>query len=216
MRKSHFVWVPFCAAVVVPVACSSNPPQPVAPTFELDAGFGVGPAVGAYDAAAPDPNAAQDAGALDASGVFGYLSDAGTAPAAPAPGADDAALDALLAQAAAKHAPKMQPEGTIGRATLAPNEHFDMIVSMAPNRCYTIIGVSQPNGVTQLDLKLLAPPFYTVMAGASNPADKNTPVIGKGTQALCPIAPIAVPYKIDAVATKGAGRIAVQVYARDK
>lgn len=173
---------------------------------------------GAFGAADDGGHAAFDASAFDAAGAFAYLSgDGGTTPATPTnPGGDDAALDAALAAAAAKHAPKMTPAGSVGRATLAPNEHFNMIVNMEPGRCYTIIGVSAPGQVQQLDLKLLMPPFYTVMAGNSGANDKNTPVIGKGTQALCPIIPLAVPYKVDAVATKGAGRIAVQAYARSK
>ncbi len=37
-----------------------------------------------------------------------------------------------------------------------------------------------------------------------------------GAKALCPISPIALPYKLDAVATKGAGRVGVKVYSRAK
>src|SRR5688572_12561987 len=161
MRKSLLVLLPIAAAAVVPSACSSSkPPAPVVPTAEADAAVEAGP----FFVEPPD------AGAADAAGMFTYLSDAGTTtPASPA--ADDAALDALLAAAAAKNAPKMQAEGTVGRATLAPNEHFNMIVSMAPNRCYTIIGVSPKGAVEKLELKLLAPPFYTIYAGTSGAND---------------------------------------------
>ena len=70
--------------------------------------------------------------------------------------------------------------------------------------------------VEKLDVKLYGPPLFNIEAGKSGATDKNLPVIGKGTTALCPIIPLAVPYKIDVAATKGAGRIGVQVYARNK
>jgi hypothetical protein len=79
-----------------------------------------------------------------------------------------------------------------------------------------VVGYSPPGQVTALDVKLLAPPFYNVQAGASGANDKNAPVLGKGKAALCPVLPIAVPYKVDVVATKGAGRIGVQVFSRAK
>jgi hypothetical protein len=206
MRKSLLVLLPIAASAIVPSACSSSkPPPPVAPATDLDAAVEAGPWVVA------DP---LEAGAFDAAGAFTYP-DAGTTTATNTTG-DDATLDTMLAAAAAKSAPKMTAEGQIGRATLAPNEHFNMIVPLTHGRCYTIIGVSPQGQVTQLDLKLLMPPFYTVLSGQSGASDKNTPVIGRGANALCPVIPAAVPYKIDAVATKGAGRIAVQVYARNK
>jgi hypothetical protein len=110
----------------------------------------------------------------------------------------------------------MEKEGPPGRATLKEGEHFSMMVNLAPNRCYTIIGNSPPGMVEKLDIKLYGPPLFNVEAGKSGATDKALPVIGKGTAALCPIIPLAVPYKIDVAATKGAGRIGVQLFARNK
>ena len=63
----------------------------------------------------------------------------------------------------------------------------------------------------------MTPPFYNVEAGHSDPKDKNMPVVGKGTTgATCPISPIAVPYRLDAIATAGAGRVGVYVFSRNK
>jgi hypothetical protein len=63
----------------------------------------------------------------------------------------------------------------------------------------------------------MAPPLYTVQAGKSGANDKATPVLGKGkANAMCPVLPIAVPYRLDVVAKKGGGRVGVQVFSRDK
>jgi hypothetical protein len=110
----------------------------------------------------------------------------------------------------------MEKEGQPGRATLTEGEHFSMMINFAPNRCYTIVGHSLPGSVEKLDMKLYGPPLFNVEAGKSGANDKNMPVIGKGTAALCPILPIPVPYKVDVVATKGAGRIGVHVFSRSK
>ena len=41
-------------------------------------------------------------------------------------------------------------------------------------------------------------------------------VIGAGSKPICPVAPIAIPYKIDIYARKGAGAVGAQVYSRPK
>lgn len=216
MRKSLAVLITLGSAVTVFAACSSKPATPpVTPTPTLEAG--------APPAEAGAPVAAADAGAADAGGPV-FFTGGGTpapdaGPTAPPPlteAALDAAIDLAITAASPKVAPKMDKEGAAGRATLAEGGHFSMMVNLAPNRCYTIVATSAPGMVSQLDLKLYGPPLFNVEAGKSSPADKNLPVIGKGTAALCPIIPLAVPYKIDVAATKGAGRIGVQVFARNK
>jgi hypothetical protein len=191
----------------------------------MDAGFG-GTEPG--DGGVAEAGAPADAGAAPVStGPTFFTGDSGV-PAAPAPDAGagasapggdqvlDSAIDIAIAMASSKAAPKMQKEAQPGHATLKQGEHFNMVVSFAPGRCYTIIGFSPPGNVTQLDLKLYGPLPLTAEAGKSGANDKATPVIAKGTGALCPVLPIPASYKIDAVATKGAGRIGVQLFARDK
>jgi len=187
MRKSLATAIPLLSAVVLFAACSSKKPMPVAPTTT------------------PDGGAVVDGGAMD-----GGLADAGGDAAL------DAAIDLTITTASPKLAPKMEKEGQPGRATLKEGEHFSMMINLAPNRCYTIIANSPPGSVEKLDVKLYGPPLFNVEAGKSGATDKNMPVIGKGTAALCPILPLAVPYKVDVVATKGAGRIGVHVFARNK
>lgn len=216
MRKSLAAVLTLVPTVACFMACSSKKPNPIVATVTYDGGASLG-AADAGDAGAP-----ADAGALattDAGSSPFFTGDAGLATGAAALGeaALDTAIDLALTTAAPKVAPKMEKEGQPGRATLKEGEHFGMMVNLAPNRCYTIVATALPGSVEKLELKLFGPaPLLTTEAGKSGAADKNTPVIGKGTAALCPVLPIAVPYKVDAVATKGAGRIGIQVYARNK
>jgi hypothetical protein len=201
----------FLAAAAAVVACSSNKPNPpMTPTTTADAGAeaGVITAPPPADAGAPAPTPSMPT----------FFTDAGSAPTGPAmtEQAMDVAIDALLAAAATKNAPKMAEEGTPGHQTMKEGDHFAMMVTLQPNRCYTVIATALPGTVTELEAQFYAPPFYTIGAGKSSPGDKALPIIGKGTAALCPVLPIAVPYKLDVVATKGAGRVGVKVYSRSK
>ena len=213
MRKSLATVLTLSSAVALFAACSSkkpNPPMTPSVPVAADAGF--------EEAGAP----LDDAGTAmpDDAGPAFFTGDAGpTGPAGPAAlgeAALDSAIDLAITTAAPKIAPKMDKEGQPGRATLKEGEHFAMMVNLAPNRCYTIVANSPPGSVEKLELKLYGPPLFNIEAGKSGANDKNMPVIGKGTAALCPIVPLAVPYKIDVVATKGAGRIGVHVFARNK
>jgi hypothetical protein len=213
--KRLFALSSLTAAAAIAVACSSNKPPPATPLAPPDAGAGDG---GAVTAPPPDGGlVAADAGSGPAMPTF--FTDAGSStPTAPAmtDQAMDIAIDALIAAAAAKNAPKMAEEGQPGHTTMKENDHWAMMVNMQPNRCYTIIATALPGTLAQLDLHLYGPPFYNIEAGKSGAQDKALPIIGKGTAALCPILPIAVPYKLDVVATKGAGRMGVKVYSRAK
>ncbi|MBX3208722.1 MAG: hypothetical protein KF764_27055 [Labilithrix sp.] len=208
MRKSLVTAVTLVTVVAAFAACSSKKPNPpVSPVVTPDAG--------AEPVEAGAPEEAGVAVVEDAGPPFFTGGDAG-APPAIGEAALDSAIDLAVTTAATKLAPKMEKEGAAGRATLKEGEHFGMMITLAPNRCYTIIGNSPPGSVEKMDVKLYGPPLYNVEAGKSGANDKNMPVIGKGTTALCPILPIAVPYKLDVAATKGAGRIGVHVFARNK
>ncbi len=212
MRNRLATVLTLSSAVVLFAACSSKKPNPpMTPSVpQTDAGAEADEAGAPLDDAGA---AADDAGPT----FFTGGGDAGaTGPVALGEAALDTAIDLAITTAAPKLAPKMDKEGQPGRATLKEGEHFAMMVNLAPNRCYTIIANSPPGSVEKLDLKLYGPPLFNVEAGKSGANDKNMPVIGKGTAALCPIIPLAVPYKIDVAATKGAGRIGVHVFARTK
>src|SRR5262245_35558022 len=146
MRKTLLCSV-LLAIAAAPVACSKTQAPAVTPTPTADAGA---PEAGAIALAPADAGPPADAGVPIAADAGGSALSADAA---------DLAIDAAVKAAAAKVAPKMEPEGQPGRATLAQGERFNMIVTLQPNRCYTIIGYSPTGGVTQLDLKLMAPPI---------------------------------------------------------
>lgn len=212
MRKLALPALAIVVAAFPFVACKKQNPPPVTPTPPVVDAAPEG-AVEAGDAA---PIAIADAGAPEGSTPVVAV-DAG--PLKP-PGlpveALDSAIDLAIKAAAATSAPGMTAEGPPGRASLAENEHFNMIVTLAPNRCYTVIAFSPQGQVAQLHVDLMAPPLFNIPAGSSAATDKNTAVLGKGKAALCPILPIPVAYKIDVSAKKGAGRMGVQLFAKNK
>lgn len=203
-------------AMLVPVACSKDP---VVPGLTLDAGFNFGGA----EAGAPPPVtapptassvAAADAGPAEAGAAIPSALPSAIGSAAVA--VMDQALDVAMAAQAGKDAPGMAPEGPPGRATLNPSGTFNMIVNLQPGKCYTVIALSPPAQVTQLEVKLMLPPLYNMEAGKSPATDKNPAVLGKGAQKTCPISPIALPYRVDVTAKQGGGRMMVQVFSKAK
>lgn len=203
-------WGALALATVAIAACGGKSKPAANASFSLG-GDGDGGVDGGD--APPGPVAADGGSATPPAGPAGPV-DAG--PGAAAGGWFGAAADpaALAVQAEAlKAAPGMAPEGEMARGQLQEGGHLGFLVTMQPGRCYTIIGHGA--GLQELDLTLLAPPFYTMMAGQDGMSGA-TAIIGKGKGAMCPALPVAVPYKVDAVARKGAGSVAVQVYSKAK
>jgi hypothetical protein len=135
---------------------------------------------------------------------------AGSAILQPMGGGDPVELG--IKAAAAQYAKGMTPAGNVAKGNLAEGGHVGFLVQMEPSKCYTVIGFGV--GVTDLDLNLLAPPFYNLLAAQDGMAGP-TAVIGQ-PQAMCPISPITVPYKVDIYAKKGGGMVGAQVYSRPK
>jgi hypothetical protein len=124
--------------------------------------------------------------------------------------ADDA--DKGLREAAAKHAAGMTPDGEVAKGSLSEGGHLGFIVKLEPTKCYTIVAYGA--GVEELDLFLLVPPFYNLL-GAHDVSSGPAAVIGAAPK-MCPISPIAVPYKIDMHARKGSGSVVAQVFSKAK
>jgi hypothetical protein len=216
MRKSLPLAVLLAVAAFVPVACSKTP---AVPGVSLDAGVALG-AGGGGSPAIPGPSGAPMASTSAAPSASTAAS--GSASAAPSGSASallaagvDAALDAAIVAQAAKDAPGMTAEGGPGHETLQQGGHFGMVVTMQPGKCYTIIAMSAPLQVSELDVHLFMLPL-NLESGHSPPTDKNPAILGRGAQKTCPVSPIAVPYKVDVSARKGAGRIAVGVFSKSK
>jgi len=66
-----------------------------------------------------------------------------------------------------------------------------------------------------VDLNLLAPPLYMTLAG-QDLTHNNTPVIGAHPSQMCPVIAFPLQYKLDVLANKGSGIVAVQLYSKNK
>jgi hypothetical protein len=140
------------------------------------------------------------------------------APGAPPPAAGGLPSDLVSAGimgVALLQAKGMQPEGSQAKGQLAEGGHLEFMVPMQAGKCYTLIGFSPPGQVRNLDLNLLAPPFYNMLAGQDT-TDDNIPVIGKAGNPMCPIVPVPLNYKVDIVARSGSGQVGVQLFSRPK
>jgi len=118
--------------------------------------------------------------------------------------------DVGLKAAAVQYAPLMTAEGAPYKDTLATGSHKAFDVTLAGNKCYTIIAYSPPGNVSALSLHVLVPPFYNLDAGHNDAA--STAVVGN----LCPFTLIPIPYRVDVSARGGRGQVAVQVYSKVK
>jgi hypothetical protein len=117
--------------------------------------------------------------------------------------------------AAMKHAAGEQPVGQIAKGTLQEGGHQEFMVTMQPGSCYTIVGFSPPGQIKNVDLHLLAPPFYNFLAG-QDVTDNNVPTIGSTPSPMCPIIPVPLQYKVDITARTGSGNVGVQVFSKTK
>jgi hypothetical protein len=123
--------------------------------------------------------------------------------------------DTGLKAAAVRYAPLMLPEGAAYKDSLAVGSHKAFDVTLAGNKCYTIIAYSPPGQVTNVDLHLLVPPLYNMDAGHDDSSD-GTAVIGKAPAPICPFTLIPIPYRVDVHAKAGQGQVMVQVFSKSK
>ena len=118
-------------------------------------------------------------------------------------------LDVGLKAAAIQQAPLMLPEGAAYKDTLASGAHKAFDVTLAGNKCYTILAYSPT--LTGVSLHLLVPPFYNMDAGHDDSATGTAAV-----KNVCPFTLIPIPYRVDVSARGGQGQVAVQVYSKPK
>jgi hypothetical protein len=148
--------------------------------------------------------------------MYAAAAAAATAAAqAPAAGPSADAADTGLKALASKQAAGMQPDGPVAKGMLQQGGHLEMLVTLQAGKCYSILGYSPVPGVKDLDLHLLAPPFYNILSGEDT-TDDNTPIVGKAPNPMCPLIPVPLPYKVDIFAEKGSGPVSVQLYSKTK
>lgn len=181
-----------------PPAQTQAPPPAMAP--------GAAPSTSA-PLAPTDPNSLQSILAGIQGALQGILVAPGSLPV-------DVAEAGLKAQAF-RFAPGMQPEGSELKQNLAEGQHAFMMVTLQAGKCYTLVGFSPPGAVKDLDLNLLAPPFYVTLAGQDLTHD-NAPSIGASPNPMCPVIAFPLQYKLDVFARSGGGQVAVQLYSKAK
>ncbi len=233
MRGSGLAFTLLALSPFVVVACGGDPSPPAVapPTTASSAGAG-GPVLvwssnptttsstpADSSTAAPAPVSAAALAAIltvDPSQVAAIASAAANAPA-PKTGPQGSArdLEKGIAAVASKSAPGMKPEGLVATGTLKEGDHYVWSISLPPGKCYAIVGWSPTGEVQDLDLHLLAPPFFSSITG-EDVTDDNMPVVGGGPNPMCPVTVSPMAYKLDVTAQKGAGRAAVQVYSKTK
>lgn len=123
--------------------------------------------------------------------------------------------EAGLKARALRLAPGMQPEGEQLKQNLTEGQHAVMIVTLQAGKCYSILGYSPPGGVKDLDLNLLAPPFFLTLAG-QDLTHNSAPSIGAAPNPMCPVIAFPLQYKLDVFARLGSGQVAVQLYSKAK
>lgn len=209
MTRARLVEVTLTALAGLAMGCGGGESAPPATASGANA-------AATSAASAPAPAPLSTILTTDPSEQQAIYSGAAAAPAIALDPAGSSATDPLaagLTQLAAKAAPGMQPEGQRGRGKLAEKGHLTMSVSLDPGKCYAVLGFAPAGTIVDLDLHLLAPPFYNVLSGQDE-TDDNTPVIGRVPSPICPVAKAGIPYKVDIFADKGAGDVAVQVFSK--
>jgi hypothetical protein len=203
-------------AVSPPTTASGAPSSSVMVTNSTPSASA--PAVTAVPDPAPLPSASAAALAAilttDPSQLAAIASAAASAsPAKTEPAANVSELAKGLAAVALKAAPGMKPEGAIATGKLKEGDHMEWSVTLAPGKCYAIVGYSPSSEIQDLDLHLLSPPFFTLLAGEDT-SDDNAPVVGSAPNPICPVVAVKLPYKVDVTSQKGAGRAAVQLFSK--
>jgi hypothetical protein len=154
-----------------------------------------------------DPNSLQ--------GILQGLQNAIQGQTVPGGGGGVDLTDVGLKAYALKVAPGMQPEGDELKQNLQQGQHAVQMVTLQAGKCYTLVGFSAPGAVSDVDLNLLAPPLYMTLAG-QDLTHNNTPVIGAHPSQMCPVIAFPLQYKLDVLANKGSGIVAVQLYSKNK
>jgi hypothetical protein len=181
--------------------------QPGVPPGATAAGAATAPPGPLGSVLTTDPNQLAGIFASAAAAGQALLQQPGAVPGDP--------VELGLQAAALTHAKGEQLQGQIAKANLQEGGHNAFMVTMQPGTCYTIIGFSPAGQIKNVDLHLLAPPFYNVLAGQDT-TDNNSAYIGGSPSPMCPVIPLPLQYKVDIAARTGSGNVGVAIYTKSK
>jgi hypothetical protein len=203
-----------CGGHAKPAQTASEPGDGGAPTETTSAALALPAPADSTPAAAPpaDTSPLAQVLATDPGEIQKIFEAASIAPAAALVPNGATGHDLLargIRNAARKLPAGMKPEGPLATGTLKEKKHLQTEVTLAPGKCYSILGYSKK--VKDLDLYLFLSPG---LLSGQDLSDDNAPIIGGPPQPMCPVSPTAVTYKLDIFADSGGGDVAVQLFSK--
>jgi hypothetical protein len=203
-----------CGGAAKPADTAAEPSESAAPAEATPAAkTSAAPTDSSSTAASPpDTSPLTQVLATDPVEIQKIFEAASTAPAAALKPDGAAGHDVLakgIRDTAKKLAAGMKPDGPLATGSLKEKQHLQTDVTLAPGKCYSIIGYSKK--VKDLDLYLFLPPG---LLSGQDLTDDNKPIVGGPPQPMCPVSPTAVTYKLDIFADSGGGDVAVQLFSK--
>lgn len=130
---------------------------------------------------------------------------------------EEGAVRTKLDAAVEKEGEGMAFEGSPAAGKFKQGEVIEITITAQPNKCYTVVAVSD-GGITELDaVVLVSPPVPLPVAIPPLATDTTTGpdvTMGGGGNCIKSTAPAAAPATVQVKATKGAGVAAVQVLSK--
>jgi hypothetical protein len=107
----------------------------------------------------------------------------------------------------------MKPTGELMSARLGPDGHAQARLSLAPGRCYTIVGFGGP-GVFVFQINLMTSPPLAPQVLAQSAADGPHPTVGSNESCIKHQYPLPMQVQVDMHVARGQGMVAAQAYMK--
>jgi hypothetical protein len=107
----------------------------------------------------------------------------------------------------------MKPTGELMSARLGTDGHAQARLSLAPGRCYTIVGFGGP-GVFVFQINLMTSPPLAPQVLAQSAADGPHPTVGANDACIKHNYPLPMQVQVDMHVARGQGMVAAQAYAK--
>ena len=107
----------------------------------------------------------------------------------------------------------MKPTGELMSARLSTDGHAQARLSLAPGRCYTIVGFGGP-GVFVYQINLMTSPPLAPQVLAQSAADGPHPTVGANDSCIKHQYPLPMQVQVDMHVARGQGMVAAQAYVK--